>query len=179
MPDRLIEGYARAMFEAARGEGVLETVEDELFRFGRILQQRGDLLMALTDATVDPALRQQLVEEILGGRVSDQTKALVSFVVAAGRAGSLQEIVEQLVSLAAAERRKAVAEVTSAVPLDGDAQQRLARALSAVTGHDVEVRVIVDPGVIGGISARVGDQVIDGTIENQIRRMKEQLGRVS
>lgn len=179
MADKLIEGYARALFEAARAEGVLDNVEDELFRFGRVLEQRGDLQMALSEATVDPAARQSLVEDILGGRVSTETTALVSFVVAAGRAGSLVEIVDQLVKLAAAERRKAVAEVVSAVPLDGPTQARLAVALSKVTGRDVEVKLVVDPAVIGGLSARVGDQVIDGTVRNQIERMKDQLGSVS
>ena len=179
MADRLIEGYARALFEAARAEGALEDVEDELFRFARTLQQRGDLLMALTDKTAPAASRQQLVEDVLGTTISNQTRSLVSFVVGAGRAGSLQEIVEELVRMAAAERRKAVAEVTSAVPLDGEQQERLARALSSVTGRDVEVRVIVDPNVIGGLTARVGDQVIDGTVRSQLQRLREQLGRVS
>lgn len=179
MADRLIEGYARALFEAARAEGVLETVEDELFRFSRVLQSRGDLTMALTDSRVDPARRQALVEDVLGTHVAEQTKALVSFVVGAGRAGSLQQIIEQLVELAASERRKAVAEVTSAVPLDGSTRERLAHALSRVTGRDVEVRVIVDPAVVGGVSARVGDQVIDGTVRSQIRKLRDQLGSVT
>ena len=179
MADRLIEGYARALFEAARAEGVLETVEEELFLFSRALQQRGDLSMALTDATVAPALRQSLIEDVLGDKGSQQTRALISFVVGAGRAGSLPDIIEQLVELAASERRKAVAEVTSAVPLDGPTQERLAVALSRVTGRDVEVRVIVDPNAIGGISARVGDQVIDGTVRTQLQRLKEQMGRVN
>jgi F-type H+-transporting ATPase subunit delta len=175
--DRLIHGYATALFEAAKAEGDLETVEDELFRFGRVLQSRGDLLMVLTDATIEAGRRQGLVEEILGGRVSKQTVALISFVVGAGRAGSLVEIVDELVSLAAAERRKAVAEVTSAVPLDGGQQERLSRALSRVTGRDVEVRVVVDPDVIGGLTARVGDQVIDGTVRSQLQRMRDQIGK--
>jgi F-type H+-transporting ATPase subunit delta len=176
MADRLIEGYARALFEAARAEGQLENVEDELFRFGRVLQSRGDLLMALTDAAVDPAQRQKLVEDVLGPRVSRQTVALVSFIVAAGRAGSLADIVDELVAMAASERRKAAAEVVSAVPLDENQQRRLAAALSKVTGRDVELRVIVDPEVIGGLRARVGDQVIDGTVRNQLQQLREQIG---
>ena len=179
MADRLIEGYAKALFEAARAEGVIETVEEELFRFSRVLQQRGDLSMALTDATVDPAMRQGLIEDVLGDTVAPQTRSLVSFVVGSGRAASLPDIVEQLVSLAAAERRKAVAEVVTALPLDDDRQERLAEALSKVTGRDVELRVIVDPSVIGGVTARVGDQVIDGTVRTQIRRMREQMGRMT
>jgi F-type H+-transporting ATPase subunit delta len=177
--DRLVEGYARALFDAAQAEGQLETVEEQLFRFARVLQQRGDLTMALTDATVPAERRQTLVEEILGDQVSPQTRNLVSFVVGAGRAGSLLQIIEQLVEMAAAERRKAVAEVTSAVPLERSVQDRLAGALSQATGRDVEVRVVVDPDVIGGLSARVGDQIIDGTVKTQIQRMKDQIGRAS
>ena len=94
--------------------------------------------------------RQAIVENLLGGKASPITVNLVSFVVGAGRARDLPAIIDRVVERAAAERKHVVAEVRSAVPLDAKRQEKLAKALSKNLGLDVEVKVIVDPSVIGG-----------------------------
>jgi F-type H+-transporting ATPase subunit delta len=93
--------------------------------------------------------------------------------VGIGRANELPAIVDRFVELAAAEREHAVAEVRSAVALDEGQQQRLAAALSQATGKRVEVKVIIDEKVLGGIVARIGDTVIDGTIRHRLEQLKE------
>ena len=75
--------------------------------------------------------------------------------------------------LAASERQHEVAEVRSAVPLDKSQRQRLAEALSQATGKQVEVKVIIDEKVLGGLVARIGDTVIDGTIRHRLEQLKE------
>ena len=99
----------------------------------------------------------------------------MSFVVGAGRARDLPAIVDRIVSSAAATRNAEVAEVRSAMPLDEGQKQRLAQALANATGKTVEVRVIIDPSVLGGIVAQVGDTVIDGSIRRRLEQLKEQL----
>ncbi|MER3452418.1 MAG: ATP synthase F1 subunit delta [Acidimicrobiia bacterium] len=158
-----IDAYASALFEVARAEGDLDDVEDELFRFARVLESSDELRLTLTDARIPPEKRQAIVEDLLDGRASPVTTNLVSFVVGAGRARDLPAIIARLVEQAAAERKRAVAEVTAAVPLDPDQERRLAEALSKATGRTVEVKVVVDPSIIGGIVARIGDTVIDGS----------------
>jgi F-type H+-transporting ATPase subunit delta len=74
---------------------------------------------------------------------------------------------------AASSRDKAVAEVRSAVPLDEETVQRLTAALGRATGKEVEVKVVVDPSVIGGIVARVGDTVIDGSIAHRVDSVRQ------
>jgi F-type H+-transporting ATPase subunit delta len=164
--------YAEALLAVARSEGSLAEVEDELFRFARLLEANDDLRTTLTDATLPVSRRQQIVEDLLGGRASSTTTALVSMVVGTGRSRDLPAIIDELVRLSAAEGNKEVAEVRSAVDLTDDQKQRLAAALEAKTGKKVELKVIIDPTVLGGLVAQVGDTVIDGSIKTRLQQLK-------
>jgi F-type H+-transporting ATPase subunit delta len=167
--------YAEALFGVARAEGTLGEVEDELFRFSQTLRGNDELRNTLTDAGIPAARRQQIVEDLLGGKASPTTVALVSMVVGTGRARQLPKIIERLVEMSAAEANKEVAEVRSAVPLTDDQRERLAKALEDATGKQVEVKVVVDPSVLGGIVAQVGDTVIDGSVRRRLDQLKNAL----
>lgn len=173
----LARGYAQALFQIAIAEGALEQVEDELFRFARIVENETRLREALTDISLPPEHRANMVQELLGDKASPHTVNIVSFLVQQGRARDLSKIIDSLVQLAAEERRKAVAEVRSAVPLDADQRQKLKDAIARATGKEVEVKVLVDPAVIGGLLVRVGDQVFDGTVRRRLQLAKEHIGR--
>jgi F-type H+-transporting ATPase subunit delta len=172
MTDDRTHAYAEALLAVARSEGNLPEVEDELFRFARLLEGNDDLRTTLTDAQLPVSRRQQIVEDILGGRASSTTTALVSMVVGTGRARDLPAIIDELVKLSAAEAKREVAEVRSAIELTDDQKQRLAAALEAATGKKVELKVIVDPTVLGGIVAQVGDTVIDGSVKTGLAQLK-------
>lgn len=172
MADR-IDAYAAALFEVAKGEGSLETVENELFKVARTIEGSDQLREALTDPAIPLERRQGIVEDLLGGRTSPVTTSLVSFVVAAGRARDLPAIIDRLVRMAAEERHEAVAEVRSAIPLDEGQRQRLTEALSKRTGRQISLKVIVDPSILGGLVAQVGDTVIDGSVRNRLNQLKE------
>ena len=101
--------------------------------------------------------------------------ALVSFVVAAGRSRDLPAIIDRLVERAAQERQEVVAEVRTAIPLDDERREKLAQALSKATGKKVSVKVVVDPSVLGGVVAQVGDTVIDGSVRRRLEQLKEVL----
>ena len=169
------DAYAAALFEVAKAEGSLERVEDELFRVARTLEGSDDLRSTLTDAAIPIEMRQGIVEDLLGGRASPVTTALVSFVVGAGRGRDLPAIIDSLVQRAADERSEAVAEVRSTVPLDDGQRSRLAAALGRATGKKISVKVVVDPSILGGLVAQVGDTVIDGSIRTRLNQLKETL----
>jgi F-type H+-transporting ATPase subunit delta len=175
MADDRTLAYAEALFSVARAEGTLGEVEDELFRFSQTLQGSDELREALTDPGIPAARRQQIIEDLLDGRASSTTVALVSLVVGTGRAKDLPAIIRQLVDMSAAEANKEVAEVRSAVPLTDDQRKRLAEALSEATGKQVEVKVVIDPAVLGGAVATVGDTVIDGSVRTRLDRLKNAL----
>ena len=170
-----VDGYAAALVEVARAEGSLPQVENELFSVARTFESNDELREALTDQSLPAERRQAIVENLLGGKASPITVSLVSFIVVAGRARDLPAIIDRVVERAAAERKHVVAEVRSAVSLDAKRQQKLAKALSQNLGLDVEVKVIVDPSVIGGAALRVGDTVIDGTVRHRLDQLREGL----
>jgi len=172
MTDDRSHAYAEALLAVARSEGNLAEVEDELFRFARVLEANDDLRTTLTDAALPVSRRQQIVEDLLGGQANPTTTALVSMVVGTGRSRDLPAIIDELVKLSAAEGNREVAEVRSAVPLTDDQKQRLATALEANTGKKVELKVIIDPTVLGGLVAQVGDTVIDGSIKTRLQQLK-------
>ena len=173
--DARIEGYARGLFEVARAEGTIDEVEDELFRFARSYEGSDELRSALTDDTVPAARRQSIVEDLLGGRATPTTVQLISMVVGSGRTRDLPAIVDRLVQRAAASKDEQVAEVRSAVDLTPDQLDRLRAALANATGGSVRVKVIVDPNVLGGLVATVGDTVIDGTVRTRVEQLKSRL----
>jgi F-type H+-transporting ATPase subunit delta len=171
----LVHGYAEALFNVVRAEGELDRVEDELYRFGKVLDSNHELKQALADQSIDRTQRNKVLEELLGDKVSAHTLGLLSFIVTQGRARQLPQILEELSSLAAEARNSVVAEVRSAIPLDDRQRKELAEALSKATGKNVEVKALVDPSVIGGVVAKVGDTVIDGTVKRRMEQLREQV----
>jgi F-type H+-transporting ATPase subunit delta len=171
----LIQGYAEAMFAVARAEGVLPAVEDELFGFAKAIEQNTPLREALTDATLPADNKKAVIADLLGPRANPVTANLLGFVVDAGRAREIPKVVESLVALAAGERDHALAEVRTAVALSHAQRDRLAQALSSATGRTVDVKVVIDPSVVGGAIARVGDEVFDGSVATRLDRARQEL----
>lgn len=173
MAEDRIAGYAQGIFEIARGEGVLEKVEDELLAISRAFETSPELRSSLTDPQLPLEKRQSIVDELIGTRATSLTVGLVQFLVGQNRASELPAIAKAVAGAAATSRDKALAEVRSAVPLDDATVQRLSAALTRATGSDVEVRVVVDPSVVGGIVATVGDTVIDGSLAKRFDSVRQ------
>lgn len=153
-----------ALFAAAERDGVLEEVEDQLFRFGRILATESRLSTLLDDATVEPARRAALLDDVLGTKVHAITKAVLSHAVASKRRRSIAVTIDDLLDQAAYRRERSVARVVTAVPLTAEQQSRLVAALSELYGRAISLRTAVDAEVRGGLVVRIGDEVIDGSV---------------
>jgi len=174
--DDVITGYARAMFSVAQAEGVLPTVEDELYAFGKALEQNTPLREALTDATLPVEKKKDVIQELLGGRSNAVTIGLLGFVIDVGRAREIPKIVTELAATASRERQHALAEIRAAVDLTPAQRTRLTEALSRATGRQIDLKVVVDPSVVGGVVARVGDEVFDGSVATRFAEAKRALG---
>jgi F-type H+-transporting ATPase subunit delta len=161
----------------AEAEGSLDAVEDELYRFARTVEHQPELREALTDPALPPERKKAVVHDLLGTRANPQTVNLLGFLVEQGLARDLSRIVDTLARLAAERRQRSVAEIHTAVPLDAGRRARLAEALTRATGRTVELKVLVDSSVIGGVMARVGDQVFDGTVKRKLELARQQLGQ--
>lgn len=174
--DPKASGYAKAIFEIAMSEGAIERVADELFRIARTLEKEHQLRQTLTDIAMPVEGKEKLIDDLLGDKASPHTINILKFVVGAGRARQLVEISDELARLAEEESKREIAEVRTAVELDDDQKTKLAEALGKATGKNVTVKVIVDKSVIGGVLAKMGDLVIDGTIRNKLDTLKNTLG---
>jgi F-type H+-transporting ATPase subunit delta len=171
-------GYAQAIFQIAEAEGALEAVENELYTFAKAVEQQSQLRDALTDPALPADRKKAVLHDILGDRASRHTVSILGFLVDQGRTRELGGIIAELAKVAAERRSRAVAEVRSAIPLDEEHRRRLTEALERATGKKLELKVLVDPTVVGGLVARVGDQVIDGTVRRRLELARERLRRV-
>lgn len=174
----LVRGYARALLSVIGSEGQLGTVDDELFTFAKALEQHPDLARSLTDAALPVENKKAVIADLLSDRANPVTVSLLGFLVEAGHARDIPKIVEQLATLAAQERQHVMAEVRFAVAPSDEQRDRVAAALSRATGRAVEVKVVVDPSIVGGVVARVGDEIFDGSLSSRLTDAKQQLGSV-
>ncbi len=173
MAEDRVGGYADALLSVAAAEGAADEVEDELFRFAEALRGNDQLLSTLGDRQLPIERRQAVVEKLLEGKASPTTTALVSMVVGTGRGADLPAIVDEAMTRSAAGRNRALARVRSAVELSDDQLTRLAAAIKSSTGTEVEIRVVIDESVLGGLVTEIGDDVIDGSVSRRIAQLKE------
>lgn len=170
-----LDGFATALFQDLEDRAGVDEVEDELFRFARTVEGSEPLRAAVTSPDLPVGLRQAVVSDLLAAKVQPATLRLVSYTLATTRARGLVELLDWLVDRAAAERGLRVAQVRAAVGLSEEQRGRLAAALSRTTGRQVELRVTVDPSLIGGIVVLVGDTVIDGSVRNRLDQLRSGL----
>lgn len=176
MSETRIDSYASALMAVAEAEGVLSQVESELYSVANLIDSNDQLRGQLTDELMPVVQRQAVVEKLLSGKTHSLTAQFVSFVIGAGRARDLRSIAEKVSSGAAGRSERNLAVVRSAVELSEDQQKRLADALAKATGGTpVNLKVVVDPGVVGGIVATVGDKVIDGSVRSRLDQVKSRL----
>jgi F-type H+-transporting ATPase subunit delta len=173
--ETVVRGYAEALFQVAEAEGELDAVEGQLYAFAKMLEKQTRVRDALTDPALPEENKRALIRDILGERANPIAVNLLAFLVEQGRGRELGTIVETLAEVAAERRQSAFAEVRSAVPLGATQRRRLAKALSEATGRKVELKVVVDPSVIGGVVARVGDEVFDGSVRSRLDEAKQHL----
>ena len=170
-----IETYVDSILSIAEAEGVQARVEEEFSSVVRTIDANNDLRSKLTDELIPVASRQQIIETLLDGKAHRLTAQFISLVIGTGHARDLRDIADRVSSRVAKGAGREVAEVRSAVALSDDQQRRLAEALTKATGSQVNLKVVVDPTVVGGIVATVGDKVIDGSVRNRLDQLKSRL----
>ena len=170
-----VEEYAAGLAKLAEAEGELNRVADELYQLGRTVESSDQLRSTLSDRAIPASRRIGILEDLIGATASPVTVNLVSMLVGAGRGSHIGPIADELIRQAAESRGQAVAEVRSAVTLSDDQRDRLKSALSSATGMNIDIVVVVDPEILGGVVAQVGDTVFDGSVRSRLEKMKERL----
>lgn len=159
---------AQAAFTVAEQEGRLDEVEDELFRFERIVDGEPTLRAALTNRNLPADRKRDLVHRLLDGKAAPVTVSLIERAVLFPRGRTIERVIDEFSSFAAQRRSRLIARVTSAVPLTEEQQERLSSALARELGHEVRLQLVVDPSIIGGITVRVGDELLDASVLRQL-----------
>jgi len=178
-PGDLADAIEQLAIEAkvlgAEADGDLDEVEDELFRFGRVVAGQPELREALSSAWLPQERKQALLGALLGGKVTPATLSLITQMVAHPRGRSLTAALELCADITAQRRQMLIAVVHSAVELSDGQRRRLAAALASTYGHEVHLNVIVDPSVVGGMSVQIGDELIDGTTASRLAAVRRKL----
>ncbi|MBK8459644.1 MAG: F0F1 ATP synthase subunit delta [Micropruina sp.] len=164
----------RALLSAAQSEAALDEVEDELFRFGRVVSGDDGLRSALADRDTSLQGRQELISDLLAGRVRSFTLALARRAVVA-RNRTYDLTLANYLTLASDVRQRAVARVVVARPLTPEQADRLRLALSRQLAREVNLQVSVDPTVLGGVRVVVGDEEIEGTVAGRLTEAERQI----
>jgi len=172
-----IEHTARlALLKRAEVAGEVDEVEDQLFRFGRVLDAEPRLAALLSDYTTPAEGRIALLNKVLeNSGISGTAAALLSQTVELLRGERADEAVIDLAELAVSRRGEVVAHVTAAAELTDAQSDRLTEVLTRIYGHPVSVQLHVDSELLGGLSIAVGDEVIDGSIASRLAAAQTQL----
>ena len=175
MTDALSIAGDTLLLGAAEKAGRLDDIEDQLFRFGRIVRGNDQLRTLLDDQSVPAERRSALLADVLGSKVDPVTAALLDQGVRSNRKRTVELAVDDLLDLTATRRGRSVADVTSAVPLSDVQLSRLGTALTHIYGRPITVRTQVDASVRGGLVIRVGNEVIDGSVEYRLATVRAEL----
>jgi F-type H+-transporting ATPase subunit delta len=175
-PVNPVDSYAAALLDIASSEADASAAVDEMYRALSGLGGNAELVDVLTDPRVPADRKQGTIDDILGSRASKVTVAAVNFVVAAGQGSHLTGIAAKLAELAADAEGEVVAEVRTPFDLDDAQIERLSAAISKATGKKIQVKIVVDSSVIGGVVAKVGDTVLDGSVQHRFTELREQWG---
>jgi F-type H+-transporting ATPase subunit delta len=169
-----VDGYATAVLAALK-ERQLANIEDELFRFMRVVEGNDELNFALTTPELPAPVRRSIVSDLLARRASAESVRLAAYAAVVGRPRDYPVLLDSLVQRVANETNRRVADVRSAADMSDAEQARLAAALTRVTGYQVQVRVTPQPDLLGGFVASVGDIVVDASLRHRLEQARELL----
>lgn len=176
LTDTVEELAVEAFLAAAEAAGRIDAVEDELFRFERIVAGNPELRDTLTNRQGDAQAKAQVVQTLLEGRTSPETLRLARQAVLATRGRRLDRTLEGWLALAARRREQLTAVVTVARELTAQQRERLTAALQGIYDKPVLLQVVIDARVVGGIRVRIGDEVVDGTVMRRLEEARRHLG---
>lgn len=165
----------RALLASAEKAGRIDDVENQLFRFERIVAADTGLRDTLSSRNTDAEGKAGVVRRLLEGKVAPETLRLAEQAVRVDRGRRLDRVLESYLKLAADRREELTALVTVAVALDERQQGRLKSALRSIYGKPVSLQTVLDKSVVGGIRVQIGDEVVDGTVVRRLDTVRRDL----
>jgi len=175
MTDALEQLAVEAFAIAAEESGQLDDLEDELFRFNRVVASEPELRAALTEPALPPQGKQGLINALLASKVTPVTLRLITEMSLHPRGRPLVVSLDMCTRIAAERRQRLIAVVRTATDLSAEQRRRLADALAGIYGHEVYVNIVIDPEVMGGMTIQVGDELIDASVASRLAAVRRKL----
>jgi F-type H+-transporting ATPase subunit delta len=175
MTDAIEQVAVEAFAMAAEANGQLDELEDELFRFGRVVAAEPELRVALSESALPDDRKRELLDALLGGKVTPVALRLITEMSLNPRGRSLPASLEMCTRIAARRRERLIAVVHVATDLTPAQRRKLADTLAANYGHDVYVNVVIDPAIMGGMTIQIGDELIDASIASRLAAVRRRL----
>lgn len=174
----LARRYAKALIDLAQKEGQVSQIGEELDWIAAIFDASPELAHMFTDPTVRAGRKEKILEELLGkGKIRELTGRFVALLLAKGRLLGIHEIATAYRDLADQLEKKVRVQIQSAVPLEDEEIDRFRKVLSEISGKEVVLEVEVDENLVGGVVTRMGGEVYDGSLKNQLMQVKENLSK--
>ena len=177
LSNQLAATYAQAVFELAAGRNALDQVENELRHVEETIRGQADLATLMYHPRVPAAAKKETVEKVFGAGLTAFVRNFLFLLIDKRRESALPAIVRQYIKLANQARNIMEAEVTSAMPLTQEEEERLRGKLSQVTGRTILLKPSVDPSILGGVIVKIGDKLIDGSVVRQLKALEKALLR--
>jgi F-type H+-transporting ATPase subunit delta len=166
--------YARALFEAAKEEGRLERVHEELTDFVAAADQVHELQSVLESPELDSRAKAALLDQVLGG-ADELVRNFVRLLAEKGRSGEIDEIAREFEALVAREQGILDLELTTAVELSEKDFEELVGRIGKASGRKVRASRTVDPDLVGGLVLEVGSRRLDASIRGRLDRLRYEL----
>jgi F-type H+-transporting ATPase subunit delta len=169
------QAYATAVHAIAVAEGALEIVESELASIAEVIATDPSVIQRLSDRQLPVEQRMRMLDSGVLATAHPATRAALGMLIGAERIGHLRDVATALSERSASDVGRTYAEVQVAQPLSAAQTKALQKALEKATGSELTMRIVIDPSVIGGVRARIGDTVIDGSVARRLSQLRTRI----
>ena len=178
---KLVAGtYGDALFDFAMEENQIDSLMDEILTVQAVLEENKGLEKILVHPEIPKQKKLQVIEDVFKGRISDALTGFLRIVVTKGRYKNLPDIFAYFIARVKEYKKIGVAEVISAIPLSGEQKEKIEKKLLDTTHYEtMEIEYKVDEKKIGGLMIRIGDRVVDSTIQSKLNLLTGSLLKIS
>ena len=171
--------YGDALFEAAREAGRMDDMYEEVLELQKLLQANEELQKMMENPKVIREDKENVIETVFRGRISDEIVELMKLMIAKGRYSNIESVFDYFIGLVKEEKKIGIAYVTTAVELtDGQKDEIVRRLLETTRYESFEMNYAVDASLIGGMVIRIGDRVVDSSIKTKLHELSKSLRKI-
>ena len=171
--------YGDALFEAAREAGRMDDMYEEVLELRKLLQANEELQKMMENPKVIREDKENVIETVFRGRISDEIVELMKLMIAKGRYSNIESVFDYFIGLVKEEKKIGIAYVTTAVELtDGQKDEIVRRLLETTRYESFEMNYAVDASLIGGMVIRIGDRVVDSSIKTKLYELSKSLRKI-